>query len=247
MADTAQPRGTIRDLFDAAAPCVAVSFADDAADDEIAAACAAGMDMAEIRIDLFASQQVDDVVDRVRRFSGVPTIATIRSVAEGGSWTGSDAARLALFEAVVPLVGAVDVEASSTEICGPVITAAHAHGCLAIVSFHDFETTPSESELTATIADARDHGADLVKIATMARDTDDLRTLARVLTDDHGVGLIVIGMGESGAASRLLFPFLGSKLTFASAGRATAPGQLPLAQVAATFASLAPDYAARRH
>jgi 3-dehydroquinate dehydratase-1 len=128
-----------------------------------------------------------------------------------------------------------------------VITAAHAHGCLAIVSFHDFETTPSESELTATIADARDHGADLVKLATMARDTDDLRTLARVLTDDHGVGLIVIGMGESGAASRLLFPFLGSKLTFASAGRATAPGQLPLAQVAATFASLSPDYAARRH
>ncbi|HET8929852.1 MAG TPA: type I 3-dehydroquinate dehydratase, partial [Acidimicrobiales bacterium] len=239
--------GAIRNLFEADAPCVAVSFADDATDDEIAAATAAGMDIAEIRIDLFAADGVDHVVERVRRFGGVPTIATIRATAEGGAWVGEDARRLALYEEVVRLVGAVDVEASSTAICDRVIAAAHALGRLAIVSFHDFERTPPEAELVATIAQARDGAADVVKIATMAHDSDDLRTLARVLAHDHGVGLVVIGMGEAGAASRLLFPFLGSMLTFASAGRSTAPGQLPLAQMAATFTSLSSEYAARRH
>lgn len=247
MADTTPHSGSIRDLFEADAPCVAVSFADDATDDEIAAATAAGMDVAEIRIDLFASQQIDHVVDRVRRFGGVPTIATIRSAAEGGAWDGDDATRLALFEAVVPLVGAVDVEASPTAICAPVIATAHTHGRLAIVSFHDFERTPPEVQLNEVISQARDSGADVVKVATMAHDPGDLRALARVLAHDHGVGLAVIAMGEAGAASRLLFPFLGSRLTFASAGRSTAPGQLPLAQMAATFASLSTVYAARRH
>jgi 3-dehydroquinate dehydratase-1 len=246
MGSTSQPHDRLRRLFAAGAPCVAVPFDDDVTAADIAAATAAGMDVAEVRIDLFASHETDHVVEVIRRFGDVPTIATIRSAAECGAWNGGDERRLALCQVVAGEVDAIDVEASSATINTGVIEAAHRHGAMAIVSFHDFSATPTESALTGTIADAVALGADIVKIATLVRDTGDLRTLARVLTTDHGVELIVIGMGQAGAASRVLFPFLGSKLTFADAGRSTAPGQLPLEVMTETLSALSPDAAARR-
>lgn len=247
MGSTSQPHDRLRHLFDVGAPCVAVPFDDDVTSADVASATSAGMDVAEVRIDLFASHEVDHVVEVIRRFGDVPVIATIRSAAEGGAWDGGDDRRLALCEAVAAEVNAVDIEASSTAINTAVIDATHRHGAMAIVSFHDFAATPTEAALTDTIADAVALGADVVKIATMVQGTDDLRTLARVLTADHGVDLIVIGMGRAGAPSRVVFPFLGSKLTFADAGRSTAPGQLPLTVMAETLSALSPDDATRRH
>lgn len=185
------------------------------------------------------------MVAQVRRFDARPTIATIRAATEGGGWDGDETRRLALYEAVLPWVGGLDVEASSTTIADRVVAAAKQQQRVAVVSFHDFERTPPEAELRSRIDAARSLGADVVKIATMAHHTADLRTLARILVDDHGVGLIVIGMGTLGAPSRLLFPFLGSRLTFAAVGRPGAPGQLPLDRMAATFAELSPAWAAR--
>jgi len=246
MGSTSQDSNWLRRLFAADAPCVAVPFDDEATEAGITAATAAGMDVAEVRIDLFASHEIGHVVDVVRRFGAVPTIATIRSDSEGGAWDRGDAQRLSLYQAVSPEVDAVDIEASSTAIGAEVVDAAHAQGRQVIMSFHDFDATPDGADLTSTIADAAARGADVVKIATMVHGIDDLRTLAHVLTADHHIDLIVIGMGSAGAPSRVVFPLLGSKLTFADAGRSTAPGQLPLAEMSETLSRLSPAYAARR-
>jgi 3-dehydroquinate dehydratase-1 len=56
--------------------------------------------------------------------------------------------------------------------------------------------------------------------------------------DDAGPGLIVIGMGDAGVASRVLFPALGSLLTYAAAGTQTAPGQLALDEAVALLRRL---------
>ena len=53
--------------------------------------------------------------------------------------------------------------------------------------------------------------------------------------------MIVIGMGDRAVATRVLFPALGSLLTYAHAGDATAPGQIPLAEMTALLARLFPD------
>jgi 3-dehydroquinate dehydratase-1 len=58
-----------------------------------------------------------------------------------------------------------------------------------------------------------------------------VRSLARLLVDASDIGLIAIGMGDAGVATRVLFPALGSLLTYAHGGNATAPGQIPLVEM----------------
>ena len=208
-------------------PNVAVSFTDADGKDEVARARAAGVTIAELRIDLFARFSADYVEAQVRRLAGLPTIGTIRYTAEGGGWTASEPERLALYRHILPLVDGVDVEFSATTILSDVATLAKAQGKVLIVSHHDFVGTPDYDALARTAQRAATAGADIVKIAAHVRDDRDIETLGRLLTDRPAPNLVVIGMGESGAPTRLLFPGQGSLFTFAAKGdRTTAPGQL---------------------
>lgn len=228
-----------------AGPVVAVPFTDAATTDDVAEAAAHGMDVVEWRVDRFTRTDADHVVEVIGRCGATPRIVTIRSAAEAGGWDGDEKTRLALFEAVAPRVGALDIEGSSTAILGDVVALARDHGCTAVVSFHDFDATPTLGALTEVVAAARVAGADVVKLATMVHHSDDLRVLATLLCVDDGIDKIVIGMGPLGASSRLLFPFLGSRLTFAAHPDPSAPGQLPLEDMAETLRRLSPAYATR--
>jgi 3-dehydroquinate dehydratase-1 len=221
-------------------PRVAVPFADHATRAEVAALRAQGLDVAELRVDHFARAGAEHVLAQLDVFAGTPLLATIRSAAEGGGWKGPEAERLALFRALLPRVGAVDVEIAS-EIARDVVAAARAAGALAIASFHDFAKTPDFTALEAVVARGRALGADVVKIATGVAAPGDVRTLARLLVSTDDIGVIAIGMGDRALATRLLFPALGSLLTYAHAGDATAPGQIPLAEMTALLARLYPD------
>jgi 3-dehydroquinate dehydratase-1 len=189
-----------------------------------------GLDVAELRVDHFARVDAAAVLAGLDVFAGVPLLATIRSAAEGGGWKGTEAERLALFRTLLPRVDAVDVEIAS-EIARDVIDAARGAGKLAIASFHDFAKTPSAGALADVVTRGRALGADVVKIATAVADRNDLRSLARLLVDASDIGLIAIGMGDAAVATRVLFPALGSLLTYAHAGNATAPGQISLVEM----------------
>ena len=221
-------------------PRVAVPFADRATRPELAALRTQGLDVAELRVDHFARFDAEHVLASLDAFAGMPLLATIRSAAEGGGWKGPDAERLALFRALLPRVGAVDVEIASA-IAGDVVAAARAAGVLAIASFHDFAKTPDAAALADVVARGRALGADVVKIATAVAGRGDVRSLARLLVTTDDIGVIAIGMGERAVATRVLFPALGSLLTYAHAGDATAPGQIPLAEMTALLARLFPD------
>ena len=107
-------------------------------------------DVAELRIDRFARHEPAHVAQlcRAARRLALPLIATVRAAEEGGDATLDDAQRTALFDAVWDLVDAVDIEGRA-RICRSVVDAAHRRGKLAIVSYHDFATTPSDSALAA--------------------------------------------------------------------------------------------------
>lgn len=219
-------------------PRVAVPFTDSALRADVVELGSRGLDVAELRVDLFASCETEAVLAVLPTFSGVPKLATIRHADEGGGWKGSEPERLALYRALLPHVDAVDVEVRS-EIAPDVVTTARRAGKLAIASFHDFGGTPDARALEAVVERGRAQGADVVKIAAAVAGDRDLRTLARVLlAHEADVGLIVIGMGERGVASRVLFPALGSLLTYAAAGTQTAPGQLPLGELVALLRRL---------
>ena len=210
----------------------------------MARARAHGARIAEIRLDLFSSTDGGPGAWKLERFRDWSTIGTLRSAAEGGAWRGADAERLRLFQALVPQVDAVDVELSSSGLLADVVALARDHGALAIVSHHDFESTPTPGELRRIAQDARAAGADIVKIATTPREPGDLRALAALCVESEGP-LIAIGMGEGALATRLLLPALGSLVTFAAldADSATAPGQLCVEEMHAWLTRLYPAYA----
>lgn len=192
---------------------------------------AQGMDVAELRIDRFATPTAEQAIAEAQRYGTIPMLATVRAKAEGGSWQGTEAARLALYRAVIPHVAAVDIELSADTIRPDVIASAHGADKAVIASFHDFAGTPPWGTLEGVVRRAREAGADIVKIAAQVNRTADLQTLARILVTHPHTPMIVIGMGERGRISRLAFPALGSVLTFASAGETTAPGQIPLEEM----------------
>jgi 3-dehydroquinate dehydratase-1 len=222
-------------------PAVAVSFTDADSAEDLAAAKAAGVAIAELRIDLFADSSVANVVETARRLAGLPRLATIRMSEEGGAWTGGEANRQALFEAVLPHVEAIDVELRASDMLAALAPGVLAAGKALVVSHHDFVATPSPAELADIARRAVAAGADVVKVAATLVAEDDLAALAGLLTSRAAPNLVVIGMGERGLVTRMLFPALGSLFTFAGKGeRASAPGQLSYERTLSLLSTLYP-------
>jgi len=207
-------------------PRVAISFKDKISPQTLRNIQELDFDIAELRIDQYACFDVAYVLAQVSQFKKFPSIATIRSSREGGHWDLSEAKRLKLFRAVIPCVNAVDIELSSKTILKEVIALAHKSHQLAIVSYHNFNKTPRIHQLNEIMKKAKSSGADIVKIATRAFDSADVRTLADFTIKNSAKNLITIAMGAQGTLSRIFFPVLGSLVTYASLGQATAPGQL---------------------
>ncbi|MBN2096503.1 type I 3-dehydroquinate dehydratase [Candidatus Peregrinibacteria bacterium] len=104
-----------------------------------------------------------------------------------------------------------------------------------IISHHDFRKTPSSQWMLKTARAMKKSGADIVKIAVMARsleDTFNLICLAQRLQAEK-IPHILIAMGKGGVLSRIITPFLGGTIMFAplKASRATASGQLTVAEL----------------
>jgi len=203
---------------------------------------AQGLALLEARVDLFQRTDTSLVSATVARASEIlPVLLTIRSSKEGGSWRGGDAARLRLYRELLPLVSAVDVELDAS-IRAEVVDAARGKKRLVVLSHHDFKGTPSAAKLDAVVRRAQKAGAGVTKIAAAVADDRDTARLAAVFARHPLASLVVIGMGEHGKKTRVLFPALGSLFTFTALDRATAPGQLDLRASLAELARYYPDF-----
>lgn len=223
-------------------PRVAVTLTAEAQGRRARAAWRAGADLLEVRVDGFRRLEPAWVCGHLKalRRAGLPLIATIRHQAEGGLRAVSEPARLALFEAMLPVVDAVDIE-SAAPIYREVVRAAARAGKTLIASYHNLRVTPQDTVLDRVIRRAgRDGPAMTVKIATMVHGPADVARLAQLLL--RYPRLIVIGLGGAGAVTRVVFPLIGSLLTYGHAGAAAAPGQLPVADVIAALRRYDPGY-----
>jgi len=104
-----------------------------------------------------------------------------------------------------------------------------------IISHHDFKKTPSLSCMLKTAHEMKKRGADIVKIAVMARSLEDTFTvisLAQILQAEK-IPHILIAMGKKGILSRVITPFLGGTIMFAplTVKKATASGQLTVLEL----------------
>src|SRR5262245_12059652 len=199
-----------------------------------ALAAATVVDVVELRADLFANpapEAIATILARLRA-AGRPVILTVRSTAEGGRAV-DDARRRAIYQAGLPQVHAIDVEIASAALVADLVPRARAAGCLVILSAHVLDHTPARAALLALVDRAEGLGADVTKLATHARDRDDLRTLLDVTLAARARGVVTLAMGAAaGPLSRLVLPAAGSLLTYGHVGRETAPGQLGVDELA---------------
>ena len=204
----------------------------------ISAAKRDGADLLELRLDCFKKQDAAYIQRIIKdiKTSKLPLIATIRSKAEGGKAGISDSAKLGLFENIIPLVDAVDIELGSSKILKHIINQAHCFNRKVIVSYHNFKNTPEQKRLESIIRNSKKAGGDIVKIATFAKEKKDIIRLASLAASHKNI--IIIAMGKLGIVSRILFPMLGSLFTYCSVTKSSAPGQLPLKHTKALLTRL---------
>ena len=188
-----------------------------------------GADLLEIRIDQFRNVNPGYILKSIEQIKGrgLPIIATIRSKREGGKYL-AESKRLKLFEAIIPLVEAVDIELSSQRILNKVVKKAHQTKKTVIISYHNFKETPVKGILEKLIKKIKTEGGDIVKIACLAKNREDLLRLMKFTMEHRNENIVAISMGKVGAISRVLFPFVGSLFTYGYLDTPSAPGQLPL-------------------
>lgn len=130
------------------------------------------------------------------------------------------------------LVDLIDVEAFMDEDS----TAAHMRklqelGVHTIASNHDFAATPVPEEMLRRLTRMQALGADVAKLAVMPGCPQDVLNLLQVTLTAYEtleIPVITMSMGKQGVVSRISGPLTGSALTFATAGEASAPGQIPV-------------------
>lgn len=161
-----------------------------------------------------------------------PLIATFRSLEEGGQRSLSDADYIQLYRQFLDLgADLIDVEWRRGPCVLPaLLKEAHAHGAYVIASNHDFDKTPSREEILRRLLNMQELGADLLKIAVMPQSAQDVLTLLCATEEMNRLyakrPLITMSMGRLGSFSRICGALTGSCITFGTAARSSAPGQI---------------------
>ena len=223
-----------------------------------------GCEMAEIRLDRcdLSLREIEECFT-----SDVPLVATCRiadliasepSLQDEGLTPQSKeikAAQIAekrLCKAIEAGARYVDVEIEAPkQMSKRVRNVAHENGTVFIRSFHDFEGTDSLEALKAVVEKCCYHGADIVKVVTMAHSQADVDRVLALYDWCHGVsasenekiaslaegGLIAFCMGDAGRQSRLDCLRMGAPYTYAalSEDEAAAPGQWDAAEMASAL------------
>lgn len=189
-------------------------------------------------LDALSPELATQGLSLVKSEISTPIIATIRTSKEGGSFPYEDALYEACVTAVMaglrPGTDAVDVEMERTP-APRLIEKARALGLSVIVSFHDFSRTPKKEDIVSRFLTMKARHASIGKIAVMAHSREDACTMMDAMAQVHKTApdfpFIGISMGPCGQVTRTEGGKAGSILTFASAGEASAPGQIALADM----------------
>lgn len=179
------------------------------------------IDLCELRLDFLKSEEYPHVPS-FPQLAALPVILTCRRVADGGQYEGSEKERVALFEgALEGNFAYVDLETDLKRLS--LEQKAAKRGIKIIRSLHDFNDIPSDIFHRMAKIAAR---GEIPKMAVMVNSVANLITLFRAKEELSEVDeKIVVGMGEFGFPSRILYKRVGSLLTYCSE-EAVAPGQI---------------------
>jgi 3-dehydroquinate dehydratase I len=204
---------------------------------QVAARMTRPPDLFELRLDRLVGCL--DEVEKKMSLLRVPLIITARHPAEEGANRLPTSRRRKLLLRFLPHASYVDIELRSAKALRSVFDLARRKKIRRIVSFHDFDDTPSIRTLKAKARAAKSVGADIFKIATR---TDTPAQLERLLdfmaSNNVDLAISAMGLGKLGAVSRLILAQLGSTLIYASMQRPNIEGQLSIQQLRSALSAL---------
>jgi 3-dehydroquinate dehydratase-1 len=187
-------------------------------------------DLFELRLDALA-ESLESIRHGIDKLPG-PFIITARHPREGGANQLSPRHRRELLLAFLPHAAYVDIELASARNLVPVLRAARAGNVRLIVSFHDFQRTPSPARLDEILRKAQSLDPNLVKIATRTDTPADLRRLLDFFERSQRTrNVVVMGIGKLGRKSRLALARRGCALNYAHLGTARVAGQLSIPEL----------------
>ncbi|KAF1073940.1 type I 3-dehydroquinate dehydratase [Methanogenium sp. MK-MG] len=180
---------------------------------DIDAAADSGADYIELRIDLFRAEP-----EGVCQRGDVPFIVTLRSSAEGGTFSGSPAEWWKIVEQWCPYAAYIDIEQRFSAYAREVQT----RGPGVIASLH-LPDTPDADTLRAYEERLRAYG-NIPKIITTPHSKEDLLRLLSLTA--AAAGSICTGtMGRELRYGRVLTGLFGSEMVYCHFGTPTAEGQ----------------------
>lgn len=195
-------------------------------------------DVIEWRADYYKETEqenwIADALSVLREMAGkTPLLFTFRTKEEGGerSVSQEEYRRMNLAAADSGNADLVDLEWNrGSEFIRGIAKEVQERGTKVISSFHDFGKTPTKERLLDILCGMQEIGADITKVAVMPRSESDVLTLLDVsitMKDQFADRpYITMSMSRTGAVSRLCGALTGSAITFATAGKASAPGQM---------------------
>ena len=180
------------------------------------------IDICELRLDLL-TQEEEKRAYSFPSLVDIPVILTCRRVSDGGKSTLIERNRRNLLVQNLEkgLFSYVDIEDDVKKT--DVEDVARKKGVKIIRSFHDFSGVPED--IYSLIKSLSKRG-DIAKVAVTPHSMADVITLFRINEELKDVKKIVIGMGEWGVCTRILYKRMGSILTFAKSNDTLAPGMV---------------------
>jgi 3-dehydroquinate dehydratase/shikimate dehydrogenase len=157
-------------------------------------------------------------------------LATCRRRHNHGRFDGSVEHELAILNSAIDHgAHAVDVEIETAEVAAPKLAGLRDRARL-IISWHNFETTPN---LEVALRRLTRIPADAYKLVTTARKPSDVGRVLAVGKHNPRTPLVILAMGETGFATRVLSPACNGIFTYAAptAAEGTAAGQVSSRQL----------------
>lgn len=196
------------------------------------------IDLIELRIDYY--KQINDDEHCFQLFKAIkelsiskPVILTYRSADEGGQVTLDSKQYLSLYRKAIEAdaFDIYDVElAAGTNMIIELNGIIHGAGKYVLMSSHHFQRTPEIESLMQKFKVMDSFDADILKIAVMPEDLQDVINLleftVRANEEYPDKAIVTMSMSELGLLTRMTGEQFGSAITFASAGKQSAPGQI---------------------
>lgn len=188
-----------------------------------------GADLLEWRLDVTRDPEVETVLPQ----SPLPVIATVRSVEQGGHFSGTRQEQLRLLiRAATSGSSYVDWEFRPSEQLPDELSVMRER---VILSYHDFEQTPAERELESLFDQMAASSTGVVKVVTLAQRMEDNISSLNLIGRgrNRGIEVVAFCLGPLGRISRLACLLMGGAFTYAAleSGAEAAPGQLTLAKM----------------